>query len=193
MTRRGFTLVEVMVAITVTGLVTALAYQCVAVILGTREAVQRIHRDAMADLRYRQTAEQLLRYMVPATGVDDTTWRIVPTAAGDRLLFHSRGVLEPLGTSAPWRVEIAPGDGDALVLVAAATTRDSASLSATIGSVRNFSVTAIPADRGGLSKSRAMAGTQVPAAFLLRWRGRRGEDSLYVRTTLEPVIGGLSR
>jgi prepilin-type N-terminal cleavage/methylation domain-containing protein len=121
--RRGFTLIEVAVALTVTGLVAALAYG--ALRAGADAQARLAERRAAADaaLAWRAVLGDAVRHASRGAADDDTVFvvRRGPAPGSDTLRLRTRGVVPPLGAGDEWAAELAPGaDGVTLVATPAA-------------------------------------------------------------------------
>lgn len=119
--RRGFTLLEVMVALTLTALAAGIAGSALSAAHSTSAAVAR-HRDgAEAELQLRALVSDLLRHAPPVDARDEARLTIVAAGGSPALHFLSRGLGTSRGgspgTGATWRVTIATV-GDTLVVLA---------------------------------------------------------------------------
>jgi prepilin-type N-terminal cleavage/methylation domain-containing protein len=109
--RRGFTLIEVVIALVITGLVVTLAYAAVQGGLDTRDRLthQREQREALVTVR--AMIRDALRHALPGVPGGPEVFSLVNrvTASGlaiDSLTFLSRGISTPYGTSTAWRVTV---------------------------------------------------------------------------------------
>jgi prepilin-type N-terminal cleavage/methylation domain-containing protein len=107
-TRRGFTLVEVLVALVVTSTVLLVGYSTLA---ASADARERVVADVGGGAREAQAVGLLrdaLRHLTEAEVVDEPPLRVVPSLAGgapqDSLILLTRGFAESLGTGRIWRV-----------------------------------------------------------------------------------------
>lgn len=111
MTRRAFTLVEVMIALVVTGLVVTLAYATTQAGFDVEARLDR-HRDAgERDVALRAILTDALRHQVDGTRGGDEVFAIADRAAAngasaDSLQLTTRGMVAPLGASAQWSVSL---------------------------------------------------------------------------------------
>ncbi len=109
--RRGFTLIEVMVSLVITGLVTSLAYAALQAGFDT-DARIAAHRDgAGREAVVRALVSDVLRHQVEGVRGGDDVFVLIDRsrsdgAAADSLRVTTRGVVAPLGASAPWTVDI---------------------------------------------------------------------------------------
>lgn len=111
MSRRGVTLVELMVALVITGLVVSIAGAALGggIASSDRLADVRAHAESMSATR--AMLGRALRHALPGARGGDPTFTVArhgTTSGGssDSLVFLTRGVVEPLGTSAAWRVAL---------------------------------------------------------------------------------------
>jgi prepilin-type N-terminal cleavage/methylation domain-containing protein len=102
--RHGFTLLEVMVALVITGMVALTAYAALDAGIATRGRIDGSLRARADGLVARAMLDNAMRHMVEhgdgeALVADGGT-------GGDVLTFYSRGVTEPFGGSTLWRVQV---------------------------------------------------------------------------------------
>ena len=117
---RGFTLLELIVSISVTGIIALLVYGAAGAGFDTRDALARHHATTETELATRALLTDALRHAsdeanpgTPAFEITDAVdARGLPS---DQLTFLTRGVLPPLGTSSLWRVTLAPSAEGLLV------------------------------------------------------------------------------
>ena len=107
--RRAFTLLELIVSISVAGIIALLVYGSASAGLDTRDALDRYRAGAEAEMRARLLLSDALRHATDevdagsvAFGLADATdARGLPI---DQLTFATRGIAPPLGASARWMV-----------------------------------------------------------------------------------------
>ncbi|WP_411280598.1 type II secretion system protein J [Gemmatimonas sp.] len=138
---RGFTLLEVIVAITVTGLALTTAGMALSSARSTVARIVTHEARTESDSRVRALLTDMLRHAPAAEQVDEPLL-VVERAGGSPVLrFLSNGVREPYGTGGIWVVEVAVRDS---VLEVRATPtgpdRESTSLTATLSAVSGFEV-----------------------------------------------------
>ncbi len=105
--QRGFTLMEVMTAITVTALVATVAAAALRAGLDVRERVGRHRVTVDAEARAIEWIATMLRHPPMPSAVNEPLLQISQQADGsDRLTFLSRGVEIPAGTGRIWRVTL---------------------------------------------------------------------------------------
>jgi prepilin-type N-terminal cleavage/methylation domain-containing protein len=107
--RRAFTLVEVMVALTVTGLVIAMAYASVQAGLDTAARIETAQAGEERETVARSILVRAFRHAVSGTIGGEPVFVLLDVAGGDELRFRTRGVSEPLGASELWEVSLTPG------------------------------------------------------------------------------------
>lgn len=108
--RRGFTLLEVLVALVVSGLVVTLAYASAQAGLDTeaRLDAHRGGRERAAAIR--ALLGDALRHQLEGIRGGEAVFVLSDRVAtdgqeADSLTFATRGIVAPYGTSAPWRVD----------------------------------------------------------------------------------------
>lgn len=113
-TRAGFTLMEVMTALTITALVATLAASSLRAGMDVRERVQTHRTTTEAEARAIAWIGTMLRHAPAPSAVDDALLRIdqIPLGAAggestDALTFLSQGVEAPIGSGQIWRVTLA--------------------------------------------------------------------------------------
>lgn len=111
--RRGFTLLELMVAIVLAGVVALLVYGAVDAATGTQERLAAQRRALQSARAARATLHDALRNAQPARIRGDTAFLLEDRrdAAGrplDRLSFIAAGAFPPLTSDADWAVTVEP-------------------------------------------------------------------------------------
>ena len=142
--RHGFTLLEVIVAITVTGLALTTAGMALSAARSTVARIQRHEARTEADSRVRAVLTDMLRHAPRAEQVDEPLLVVDRTGATPVLRFLSTGVREPYGTGGVWRVEVALRDSTLVMRATPAVGETDASpLTATLSPVSGFDVRAL--------------------------------------------------
>ncbi|MGQ0643109.1 MAG: prepilin-type N-terminal cleavage/methylation domain-containing protein [Gemmatimonadaceae bacterium] len=112
--RRAFTLLEVIVALTIAGLIALAARAALVAGLDTQERLQFHATRTESDTRFRALTVQALRHMTeaPAAGIAPFVLRDTVTQAGPSHIveFYSRGLAFPAGTGPASRVRLAPSE-----------------------------------------------------------------------------------
>lgn len=109
MKRRGFTLIEIMVALVVTGLVVSIAYATLQAGFETSERLTKAQDGDEREVVARAMLSNALRHAVPGIIGGEPVFVVRDDPRGDGLRFLTRGVSEPLGASEVWEVSLLPG------------------------------------------------------------------------------------
>jgi prepilin-type N-terminal cleavage/methylation domain-containing protein len=113
--RAGFTLLEVMVALTLTAIAAAIASGSLTAARRTSETIAIHQQTGEADARVRVLLATMLRHGGQAAtrgdGTDLPLLRVTPDGSGALLAFQSRGVESPYGTGPIWWVQLSVRDG----------------------------------------------------------------------------------
>lgn len=183
---RGFTLLEVLVAMVVASIVASLAYQLLATATATGERVAKAERALGREAGFRALLGEALRHLAPASGVDAPPFRVSRAADGDALAFDSYGVAPPAGASARWHVrvwsdeaglhlEAVPADGDVPPVRMTLPGGHALEILSRTSRAREWT-TGSPGASG------------VPASVTIRWAGTDGPaEPLVVNTALERI------
>ena len=142
MTRRGFTLLELLIALVLTALAVTLAASAVRAATSVRDRVGT-HRDTTEALaRLQALLTDMLRHAPAADLVDEPLLRVLPGADGQpALTFVSQGVRPPFGTGAPWRVTLhTTADGLVLDAIPLGRTPDGTVLRAVVPGMRAVAI-----------------------------------------------------
>lgn len=120
--RRGLSLIEVMVALVIAGIIALTARSALVAGMDTQDRLTGHSTITEGDARFRALVVQALRHMTdaPAVGMQAFALRdtIVAGAAPSHVAeFFSRGLAQPAGTGAVARVRIAPS-GEGLTIAA---------------------------------------------------------------------------
>jgi prepilin-type N-terminal cleavage/methylation domain-containing protein len=183
--RPAFTLVEVLVALVITGLVTSVAYAALQGGIDTTERLDR-HRDRTeAMTAARGLVAAALRHALPGVRGGPTTFAVVPGIRSDSVQLLSRGIVEPHGTSAAWSVTFWVRD-DSLRLLAVPVEGRSAAVTAAVAGVTSLRLRLLA--RGSFAEwtDRWDDPSVTPTAVRLTWTetsGRRVDQ--VVRVGLE--------
>ena len=108
-TRRGFTLIELMVALVLTGMIALTAYVALEAGASTRERVEGPMAQRERAILGRAMLEDALRHAVDDGNSGAPFARAGDAANGDVLSFTTRGIIPPLGASGRWRVIVRQG------------------------------------------------------------------------------------
>lgn len=189
--RRGFTLLEVIVAITVTGLALTTAGMALSAARSTAARIQTHEVRTEADSRVRALLTDMLRHAPSAEQVDEPLLLIDRTRGTTVLRFLSTGVREPYGTGGAWQVEVALRDS-VLVVRATPTGRDAGAspLTATLAPVSRFDVRILD-HATTLDASTWRADWPIaqdrPRAIELTWQQPSDTGAMPLRVVLAPL------
>ncbi len=166
--RRAFTLVEVMVALTITGLVTSIAWAAMQGGIDTRERLDRQRTHGIALVAARDLVGNALRHALPGNRGGGDTFTVVAGSISDSLAFLTRGIQEPLGTSDAWRFSLWVA-ADTLHLAGAPVATNGPGITATVPGVHGVRVRALA--RGTFARWEEGWSTPdvAPAAVQLAW------------------------
>ncbi|WP_309670455.1 prepilin-type N-terminal cleavage/methylation domain-containing protein [Gemmatimonas sp.] len=189
--RGGFTLLEVIVAITVTGLALTTAGMALSAARHTAARIQTHEVRTEADSRVRALLTDMLRH-APLTEQVDMPLLVVDRANGaPSLRFLSTGVREPYGTGAVWQVEVALRDST-LEVRATPTGRDigASPLVATLSPVTRLDVRVL--EHGtAMSSPTWRADWPIaqdrPRAIELTWNHESDRSAMPLRVVLAPL------
>lgn len=115
--RRGFTLVEVAVALAVTALVASLAWAAVQAGLDTGDRMRAGREGIESEATARAFLAAALRHVEPGGRGGPPVFELDPgdRPGAARLRFLSRGVQQPFGATSPWSVAVRPTGGGLLI------------------------------------------------------------------------------
>lgn len=189
MKRRAFTLVEVMVALVVTGLVVSLAYGAMQAGFDTEGRLDAHRAGEEREGAMRALLVDALRHQVAGVRGGDEVFALVDRAATggasvDSLRLTTRGVATPLGSSEAWRVALWLA-GDTLQL-RAVSLPGGVPVEARLGGVRAFDVQALGRGLASPWTNVWLEGDVAPDAIALSLVHADGTTSrLVVRRGLE--------
>jgi prepilin-type N-terminal cleavage/methylation domain-containing protein len=154
-TRRGFTLLEVMLAIVLTAVAVATASLALRTAATARDRVAEHRQTLERESRLRTMLTDMLRHAPSASSVDEPLLRVWRTPTGEtQLVFLSKGVRAPFGTGPAWRVMLTQTDrGLVLDALAIGVGADEAALHTVLPGVHSLSVQVME-HTGGLSAAR---------------------------------------
>lgn len=104
MKRNAFTLIEVMVALVVTGLVVSLAYASIQAGFETSDRLTAAQSGEEREIVARAMLSRAIRHALPGTLGGQPVFVLRDGPLGDELVFRTRGVAEPNGASEVWVV-----------------------------------------------------------------------------------------
>lgn len=106
MRRNAFTLIEVMVALVVTGLVVSIAYASLQAGFDTSDRLTAAQGGEEREIVARAMLSRTIRHAVPGALGGQPVFVLRNRPLGDELTFRTRGVGEPNGASEVWDVEL---------------------------------------------------------------------------------------
>jgi len=142
--RAGFTLIEVVVALTVTGLVIALGYAASQAGLDTEARLASYREGGERALVIRSLLSDALRHQVEGLRGGEQVFMLTNRSTSDgrpadSLQLTTKGVMPPLGASVPWIVAVWWAN-DSLHLAGRAATAGTSALRASLPHVAAFDV-----------------------------------------------------
>ena len=145
MKRNAFTLVEVMVALVVTGLVVSIAYASVQAGLETSDRMTSARTGEERERVVRSLLSRAIRHAVPGAIGGQPVFTLRDQPSGDELIFRTRGVSEPLGASGIWEVALLP-DQDGMRLTGVAVSDSGATFTTLLPRVRRVEIRVLGRD-----------------------------------------------
>ena len=139
MRRSGFTLIEVMVALVITGLVVSVAYASMQAGLDTSDRLADVQRGDEREIVARALIQNAIRHALPGSIGGQAVFTLTDSPAGDELRFRTRGVSEPLGATEVWEVELLTSS-EGLQIVGHAVDEPSSSFAGVLPRVRRLDV-----------------------------------------------------
>ncbi len=116
MRRRAFTLIEVMVALVVTGLIVSVAWSTVQAGFDTEERLALTRAGEEREAVARSIIAAALRHALSGTIGGAPVFELGDgDGASDNLRFRTRGIVEPFGASGVWEVVLVPSERGLLV------------------------------------------------------------------------------
>lgn len=114
--RQGFTLFELIVALTLTGIVALLVYGAAAAAIDTEQRLRTHEFEGRAERAWRAVLEDALRNIRSARDYQRPTFLVEPSTQGsggplDRVWFITAGGTPPLTPDADWEVTVESIDG----------------------------------------------------------------------------------
>ncbi len=188
----GFTLIETMVALVLSGIVALLAYGTMRAGFETRDRLTEYRHESESVATMRALLTDALRHPADAGELGYPTFRIereieTPSLNGNRLQFVSRGVSSPLGAGARWLVTLASA-GDGMHFSAEPLDEtDLGSIASVLPGVRAVRVQVMADVTDAAWRDSWTSERQAPAAVRLDFIGEKGAagSPLVVRSSLE--------
>jgi prepilin-type N-terminal cleavage/methylation domain-containing protein len=102
----GFTLLEVLLAVTLTAVAATVAGAALQAARQASSRVSEFRESTEPAQQLHDALNDLLRHAPPAERVEEALFALRPGPTSDTLVFLSRGVQQPFGTGAAWRVQL---------------------------------------------------------------------------------------
>lgn len=189
--RDGFTLLELMLAIVITGLVALIAYAAITVGLDTQERVERHRREAQSRALFRPFVSDALRHIADVAGTGmPVFWisAVAGTTGGESVTFLTRGIQSPLGSSGLWRLTMIPSANGLHVQADPLEDPSRSSISSILSGVREMRLRILATRQDKVWVTNWDATRQQPYAVkieLLDSAGRMIDSPLIVATAFE--------
>ena len=193
--QHGFTLIEVMIALVISGIVALLSFGTMQAGFDSRDRLDRYRRNAESVATMRAFLVDALRHPADAGAAGYPAFEMNPPAGANglnagALRFVSRGVTSPLGAGARWLVTVAAAsDG----LHFSAEPLDDATLgriASVVPAIKSMRVQVMAEGTQPEWRDDWTSTRQTPAAVRLEMTGADGAPvgaPLVVQTSLEPV------
>lgn len=145
--RSGFTLLELMIALTLTAVALAIASSALGAAWIARDTVTAHREQLEQETRLREALTDMLRHAPRAEFTSEALLRIVNAQNGPvQLTFLSQGVRAPYGSGSIWRVVLTSGaDGTTLDAEPVGTAHDGTQLHSTVHSLSVVRIQALEA------------------------------------------------
>ncbi|MDZ7631066.1 MAG: prepilin-type N-terminal cleavage/methylation domain-containing protein [Gemmatimonadaceae bacterium] len=191
MLRRGFTLVEVMIALLVGSMVVLLAYATLRAGLDVQDRVTSAREADETSTAMRAMLADALRHAVTADAGASRGLESEADATGRpaRLGFISRGITAPLGGSAPWQVDLT-ADTMGVTLDASPLDGAGGALRFTSRTSRAFAVRFLARDDDQW-RADWNDPTRLPSAIEVRFLDGAGHESMSPLVARTAPVSGL--
>ena len=194
MTRRGFTLIELMLALVISSLVITLAYGTVRAGTDTAERASRVRAGVQARGAAREILADALRHVLPGVTGGSPVFELTDSIGSDGLphdvlRFVTRGVLPPFGAGDVWIVRVLV---DSAVVIDAMTEvpRDGGRYRAALAGARGLDIRVLPYGAGAPWRDVWDDAGRRPKAVSLSFIGADGRlDGVPLVVRLEPELG----
>ncbi len=189
--RRGFTLIEVMIALVIGGVVVVLAYSTLRAGLDVEDRVAAARDADESTTALRALLTDAIRHAVAGDARDMKGLHTESDGTGraTRLSFISRGITAPLGGSAAWQVGLST-DSSGVVLDAATLDASRAPLRLTARGTRTFAVRFL-AIEDATWRTQWDDPARLPAAVEVRFLDASGHDTMAALVARTAPVSGL--
>ena len=189
--RRGFTLIEVMIALVIGSVVVTLAYATLRAGTDTQARVSDAREADVSTTAFRAMLVDALRHAVTADGSDARGLHTEVDGSGRviALTFVTRGITAPLGGSESWRVGLS-ADSTGVVLNASALDAARAPLRLVARGPHAFALRFLATDDAEW-RTAWNDPTRLPAAVEVRFLDRDGHDTMAALVARTSAVGAL--
>ncbi len=192
MMKRGFTLVEVIVARMLTGVVALLAYGSMQAGFDSSDRISTYRSRAEAEALMRSILIDALRHPAEAPSGGPQSLQVstvtVDGTTSNVLSFVTRGVIAPLGASSPWIMTVGPSPSGLSLSAKSLEDPSQPAINAVLGSVRRLRVRVLRSTEGAVWEGGWSSQREIPAAIEIAFvdsAGRESAPALLVRMTGE--------
>ncbi|MGZ8414638.1 MAG: PulJ/GspJ family protein [Gemmatirosa sp.] len=185
--RRGFTLLEVMVALVVSAMVVTLAYGAAQAGFDTEARLRERQAAARATTAWRALLGDALRHVERGVADDDAVFELAAARddrASDTLRLLTRGIVPPHGTGDRWTLTLAPTADGVLLTALPADDGARAPISVLVRAARGVRVQVLPYVGSTWTRTwtRTAAAPAAVSVQLVDAMGRALEPPLIART-----------
>lgn len=173
--RAGFTLLELVVAIVVTGVVALLAYATLQAGLDTSERAERLRASVSAQAVMRALLLDALRHLPEEGGgaMDEALFTLEDRTSGsglptDVVAFLSHGIGRVPGTAGIWSVTLGPTEDGVRLYAVPLDASDGVAFEARVTGARGVEARALPRGTGSAWTERWDLPGRVPAAVRIQ-------------------------
>ena len=191
MNRRGFTLIELMIALVIGGVVVALAYSTLRAGMDVEDRVSAARDADESTTAMRAMLSDAIRHAVAGDARDMRGLHTESDATGHatRLTFISRGITAPLGGGAAWQVGLS-ADSSGVVLDASSLDAAHAPLHLTSRGARTLAVRFL-AIEDATWRTQWDDPARLPAAVEVRFLDANGRDTMAALVARTAPVSGL--
>ncbi|MEO8164278.1 MAG: prepilin-type N-terminal cleavage/methylation domain-containing protein [Betaproteobacteria bacterium] len=169
--RKGFTLVEVMVAMVLTASVALLAYGSLQAGFDTSDRLDTYHRGPESEALMRTMVGDALRHVADAPVGGPSTFRIARGASSDVVTFVTRGVTSPLGAGSLWLMTLSASPKGVEMRAIPMEDSTAAPIETVVESLTAVTARALRPDDSGEWADEWSSARQVPAAVAISFKG----------------------
>lgn len=187
----GLTLLELLVAIVISGMVALLAYSAIGSGLDTLSRVDAHRRESQSLALFRPLIADAMRHIADAGVNAPSVFQITRSSAGNSgtgLVFLTRGIESPLGSSGLWKLTLAPSLSGLLIEAVPLEDVTQSPLVSLIPGVREMRVRVLPTRQDRLWVTNWESPRQHPYAVkieLLDSAGKMMDAPLVIATSFD--------